>query len=331
MTTADRSDHPADPPPRPAGTGAHRVQRQVPVPPAPIPVRLDAAPTLTAPWQTGSTQPLPTTPAAGPPRRTSVRAAAAAASAGTASPAPPAAVTDGGDGGLGTPSVTGPPDSGPSDVAAPPRIPWAPLPDPTVPPTPDLAPGLPTEPPIDPDDRTSTAPVPPTAASTGHPATGRAPAPTRIRRTMRALAGTLVGIALGGLATWVVVFGQSRVLAAQTPAWDWSHDPLGILLVTAGAALLAVVIGLGVWSAATPVAAGAGTLLVGAAYLYVPATSQLTTISWLATEHTAGSVQRVAVTATSGTVLVIGALLLAAGLAMVLLRRRLSQGAHPGR
>lgn len=323
MTTADR-DHPLDPPPPPAppaATGTHRARRQSPVPPAPLPVELDAAPTLAASWPTGATQPLPVTPAAPPPHRASVRPATAALTASTASTAPP---SDGGTD-LSAPGITDLPGTGPSDVTVPPGAPWAAAPGPAVPPTLALR--------TEPGYRTPVAPATPTALAPAAPAERPAAglAPPRTRRTLRTVAGTLVGSALGGLATWVVVFGQSRVLAAQAPAWDWSHDPLGILLVTAGAALLAVVVGLGLWSAATPVAAGAGTLLVGTVYLYVPATSQLATTSWWATERTAGSVQRAAVAATSGTVLVIGALLLAAGLAMVQLRRRPPQGAHPGR
>ena len=62
--------------------------------------------------------------------------------------------------------------------------------------------------------------------------------------------------------------------------------------------------------------------MVGVVYLYVPATTHPDTVRWFATEGTTGSVTRATVTATSGTVFVVGVLVLVAGLTVAAARRR---------
>ncbi|MEN1975730.1 hypothetical protein AAHH18_11465, partial [Cellulomonas sp. P4] len=153
-----------------------------------------------------------------------------------------------------------------------------------------------------------------------------APRPEPVRRpgggAGRHLLGVLVGLLLGAVGVWVTVLGQSRVLGAQAPGWDASYDPVGVVLVTAGVLVLALVVGLGLWTPAVPVTAGLVAAVVGVVYLYVPATTHADTVRWFATDSTTGSVTRATVTATSGTVFVVGALLLAAGLTVAAARRR---------
>ena len=146
--------------------------------------------------------------------------------------------------------------------------------------------------------------------------------PARRGGTGRHLLGVLVGLLLGVVGVWTVVFGQSRVLAAQAPGWDTSYDPLGVVLVTAGVLVLALVLGLGLWTPSVPLAAGGVASVVGAAMLYVPATTHLDVVRWIGTEGTEYSVVRATVTATSGSVFVVGALLLVAGLVLAAARRR---------
>jgi hypothetical protein len=139
---------------------------------------------------------------------------------------------------------------------------------------------------------------------------------------LRHVLGALVGLVVGALGVWTVLFGQSRVLAAQAPGWDASYDALGVVLVTAGVLVLAVVLGLGLWTPTVPITAGLVASVVGVVLLYVPATTHVDVVRWVATEGTEYSVVRTTVTATSGTVFVVGALLLVAGLVLAAARRR---------
>jgi len=138
----------------------------------------------------------------------------------------------------------------------------------------------------------------------------------------RHLLGVLVGLLLGAVGVWAALLGQGRVLGVQAPGWDASYDPLGVVLVTAGVLVLAVVVGLGLWTPAVPVTAGAVAAVVGVVYLYVPATTHVDTVRWFATDGTRVSVTQTTVTATSGSVFLVGVLLLAAGLTVAVARRR---------
>jgi len=138
----------------------------------------------------------------------------------------------------------------------------------------------------------------------------------------RHVLGALVGLVVGTIGVWTVLFGQSRVLAAQAPGWDASYDALGVVLVTLGVLVLAVVLGLGLWSPAVPLTAGLVGSVVGVVLLYVPATTHVDVVRWVATDGTEYSVVRATVTATSGTVFVVGALLLVSGLVLAAARRR---------
>ena len=342
VATPDAADGPGttDPRPTPAtpsrGTSAHRASRPAPVPPAPedpAPPVLPAttasttavvsdgsgAPTAPLPAATGTPPAAPTaspaTPTAPVPpaeavRRTSFRGAEARAAAvlvtgtpaaphGDDDPLAPAPGTD-------TLDTAALPGTGPSDAS----VPYG---DPSAPATP----------------REPLPAVPPGAARHEAPETRSrrdAVVETPARRpgggVGRHLAGVLAGLLVGAVGVWTVVFGQSRVLAAQAPGWDASYDVVGVLLVTAGVLVLAVVLGLGLWSPAVPLTAGLVASVVGVVLLYVPATTHVDVVRWFATDATRGSVVRATVTATSGTVFVVGALLLVAGLVLAVARRR---------
>ncbi|RMI06596.1 hypothetical protein EBM89_15870, partial [Cellulomonas triticagri] len=192
------------------------------------------------------------------------------------------------------------PGTGPSDAS----VPYG---DPSAPATPREA-----------------TPVVPVATPTPEPAPTPAPAPLRRPGggAGRHLLGVLVGLVVGAVGVWTVVFGQSRVLAAQAPEWGTTYDALGVVLVTVGVLVLALVLGLGLWTPAVPLTAGGVATAVGLALLYVPATTHLDVVRWVGTEGTAYTVVRATVTATSGAVFVVGALLLVAGLVLAAARRR---------
>jgi hypothetical protein len=132
----------------------------------------------------------------------------------------------------------------------------------------------------------------------------------------------LVGLVVGAVGIWTVLFGQSRILGVQAPGWDASYDPLGVVLVTVGVLVLACLLALGLWTPAVPVTAGFVATVAGVVLLYVPATTHVDIVRWVATDATRVSVTQTTVTATSGTVFVVGALLLVAGLVLAVGRRR---------
>jgi hypothetical protein len=309
------------------GTSAHRASRPAPVPPAPeahVPAVLPATPATatvsdgtdapTAPMPattgagarpTGDAAPTPTTPPE-PVVRTSIRGAEARAAAVLTSGVP-------GDPG----AVTALPGTGPSDAS----VPYGDQSAPTAPRP--AQPVIPGHQDADEDEDAGTAPREVRSRRAAGPDADR---PDPVRRPGggpgRHLLGVLVGLLVGAIGIWTVLFGQSRVLAAQAPGWDASYDALGVVLVTAGVLVLAVVLGLGLWTPAVPVTAGLVATVVGVVLLYVPATTHVDVVRWFSTDGTEYSVVRATVTATSGTVFVVGALLLVAGLVLGAARRR---------
>jgi hypothetical protein len=254
---------------------------------------------------TGDAAPTPTTPPE-PVVRTSIRGAEARAAAILTSGVP-------GDPG----AVTALPGTGPSDAS----VPYGDQSAPTAPrPTQPVIPGHQD---VDEDDDAGTAPREVRSRRAAGPDADR---PDPVRRPGggpgRHLLGVLVGLVVGAIGVWTVLFGQSRVLAAQAPGWDASYDAIGVVLVTAGVLVLAVVLGLGLWTPAVPVTAGLVATVVGVVLLYVPATTHVDVVRWFSTDGTEYSVVRATVTATSGSVFVVGALLLVAGLVLGAARRR---------
>lgn len=289
----------------PARGAAHVQSRRAPVAPEPIEdedlPRPDTAPTTALPaLDDPLTGPLPepvatTTGESAAVRRTSFRTDYDAP--GTAAPdrfsaTPPPAPAP-----VSPPYGTDLPGTGPADDQVPPG-------DATVP-VPEAAP--------------APFPVAPVPVTEQPPRRAREPRRGGIGRL---LLGLLIGLVAGAAGLWLVLFGQSRILGVQAPGWDASYDPLGVVLVTVGVLVLAALVGVGAWSTAAPLTAGLLSTVIGVVYLYVPATTHADTVSWLATDRTLGSVERTVVAATSGTLFVTGALLLATGLTLAAMNRR---------
>ena len=150
------------------------------------------------------------------------------------------------------------------------------------------------------------------------------PGPHAPRRTGPAghLLGTVVGLVLVPSALAVALVGESRILVAQTDGWDASTDAVGIVLVSVGVLLLSATVYLGVWSPTVPIVGGLVTAVAGGVFLYAPSLARETVLAVLdgTSWRTTGGSATVA--ATSGTVLLTGALVLVAGLTAWQSRRR---------
>jgi len=133
--------------------------------------------------------------------------------------------------------------------------------------------------------------------------------------------GVVVGLVLAPVGIGITLLGQSRILAAQVDGWDGSTEVLGIVLVTLGLLVLAVVVLLGLWTPSVPLAGGGLLTLVGSVYLYAPAMAREQTLNVLSSSGWRLTVTQVTVAGTSGTLLVAGFLLLVAGLVAALARR----------
>jgi hypothetical protein len=181
------------------------------------------------------------------------------------------------------------------------------------------------------------SPAPTTGASaaptTGSPAATAAsrtspddtfPAPYGPRTTGAGghVLGVLIGLVLTLAALFLLLLGQSRVLAGGLGGETISPDALGITLVTIGGLLAALVALLAVRTSAIPFTGGLVALFVGAAYLFAPVASHRQTIRLLATAQNRDAVLNVIGVALTGTPFVVGLVLLASGTAASLVRRR---------
>lgn len=219
-------------------------------------------------------------------------------------------------------------------------------PAPTPPPDPVLHPtSTDAHAPADPPRPAATTPVEPspaatpvaTAAGPAAPTAPRAepgdddlfPAPNAPRSTSVGahVLGALVGLLLAPAGMGLVLVGQARILDAQVEGWDGSTEVLGIVLVTIGLLLLGLVALLAVWSAAVPVAGGALLTVAGAFYLFAPSIARTQTLGVLDDMGWRLTITQVIVSGTSGTLLVAGFLVLLAGVAAAVARRR---GVHLG-
>ena len=131
--------------------------------------------------------------------------------------------------------------------------------------------------------------------------------------------GVLVGLVVGPVGAVALLLGQSRILAVQTDRWDADVDVFGIALVVVSALVLVALVLLAAWTAAAPVTGGVVTAGVGVWALVVPGSfSDVVNVDsgrWQTT------VEQAVVAGTSGTLLAVGLLLLAAGIAAVVVRR----------
>ncbi len=133
--------------------------------------------------------------------------------------------------------------------------------------------------------------------------------------------GVLVGLVLAPAALAVLLLGQSRILRVQADGWDASLELLGIVLVSAGALLLAVVLALGLWTATVPVTAGLVLGVLGGVQLYAPGIARAAVLDLVGTDAWAPVVAQVAVAGASGTTFTVGLLLLTGGAVIALARR----------
>lgn len=134
--------------------------------------------------------------------------------------------------------------------------------------------------------------------------------------------GVLIGVLATPVALTLALVGQGRILAVQSGAWDASLDRWGIAFVTAAVLVLAVVVYLGVRTAAAPITGGILATLLGAVFLYAPGVARDETMRWLATTNSHDTVSHATVGGTSGTILLVGLLLLTAGVATAAAKRR---------
>jgi hypothetical protein len=188
-----------------------------------------------------------------------------------------------------------------------------PVPEPEHADSPTHAPGAHADatPPVVPATRTDVVPEPVAPRGTG-------------------FGGHLWGVVIGVLATpaalTLALVGQARILAVQaggqTDPWDASLDVWGIAFVTAAVLLLAVIVYLGVWTAAAPITGGVLATAFGAVFLYAPGIARNETMRWLATTTSHDTVSHATVAGTSGTMLLVGFLLLAAGITTAAAKRR---------
>ena len=133
--------------------------------------------------------------------------------------------------------------------------------------------------------------------------------------------GVLVGLVLAPLGVCLLLLGQSRILRVQVDGWDASLELLGIVLVSAGALVLAALLVLGLWTAAVPITAGLLLGLVGGLQLFAPGIARAATLDVVDADAWQLTVTQVTVAGTSGTTIVAGVLLLTAGVAVALARR----------
>ena len=138
----------------------------------------------------------------------------------------------------------------------------------------------------------------------------------------RHLLGILLGLVVTPVALLLTGIGTAR-LADVVSTEEAVTYPLGLTLLILGVVLLAVVVLLGAWSPAVPVTGGlVWGIGLGIAFLVVPDVMRSTLESMSADRVIPGGVEQLAETAMSGTLLVTGTLLLAAGISAARARRR---------
>lgn len=138
----------------------------------------------------------------------------------------------------------------------------------------------------------------------------------------RHLLGILLGLVLTPVALLLTGIGTAR-LADVVSAEDAVTDPLGLTLLVLGVVLLAIIVLLGAWSPAVPITGGiVWGIGLGVAFLVVPDVMRDTLERMSADQVIPGGVEQLAEVAMSGTLLVTGTLLLAAGIAAARARRR---------
>ncbi|HEY8721206.1 hypothetical protein [Pengzhenrongella sp.] len=136
------------------------------------------------------------------------------------------------------------------------------------------------------------------------------------------LLGIVVGLVATLLAIFLIVLGQSRILAGGLGKDTVSPDALGIILVTLGALVAACVVLFGLWTPMAPFTGGLVAVVIGAAYLFAPVEAHRQTVNILATEQNRASVLNSISVGTTGGLFVLGIMLLAAAMAFSIVKRR---------
>lgn len=195
-----------------------------------------------------------------------------------------------------------------------------------------------TTPEVPPGGSGSTPATPGSTSTTGSTSAGRADAPARAPRTSDPafpepegprttgpgghVLGVLVGIVLTAIALVLLALGMSRILSAGAGEDSVAPDALGMVLVTLGALVAGGVALLAVRTSTIPFAGGLLALVLGAAYLFAPVDTHRETVRLLATQQNREGVLTIITIATTGMVFTLGMVLLAAGFAASLVRRR---------
>ena len=136
----------------------------------------------------------------------------------------------------------------------------------------------------------------------------------------RHLLGTVLGLVLTPLAVLLTGIGTARL--AETVG-DPSADTLGLVLLVAGLLLLAVVVLLGVWSPAVPIVGGlVWGVGLGVLALVLPGAVDDAVEAFAGDRVVPALVDPLAERAMSGELLVTGTVLVAAGLAAAMSRRK---------
>ncbi|HEY3437855.1 MAG TPA: hypothetical protein VGK35_09225 [Actinotalea sp.] len=148
------------------------------------------------------------------------------------------------------------------------------------------------------------------------------PEPPRKPGLGRHLLGILLGLVLTPVALLLTGIGMAR-LADATSTDGAIGDVLGLTLLIIGVVLLAVIVLLGAWSPMVPITGGlVWGLALGIAFLVLPTTLGDWLGQWSADSVLPNGVQRLTDSAMSGSLLAIGAPLVAAGIAAARARRR---------
>ena len=165
---------------------------------------------------------------------------------------------------------------------------------------------------------------PPGAAAAPTPPPGDGPAlpePPRRPGIGRRLIGALLGFVLTPVALTLTGIGTAR-LSDIAGTSDMGTDLLGGTLLTIGVVMLAVIVLLGIWTTSVPIVGGlVWGVALGLAYLIVPGVMQDGAEAMTADRSVPEAIDQVADAGMSGYLVVLGVILVAAGLATTLARR----------
>lgn len=148
------------------------------------------------------------------------------------------------------------------------------------------------------------------------------PEPPARRGFARHLLATVLGLVVTPFAVLLIGVGTSR-LADIAGTNEMGTDMLGTTLLVIGLVMLAVLVLLGVWSPAVPVVGGlVWGIGLGVAYLSVPGAMEDAAQAMTSDGKIPVAIDQLAEAGMNGYLLVLGTLLVAAGLATSLARRR---------